>query len=150
VTLALMDIGAVDACGFDSDQNLALRRNGTRAQLNFERLRAAWAGRDNCAHSLALISHLTLLAIRPDRSLRLAAFRQSPIAEAVAHPPAERREMREALSARAQNVPRLTQEFSLQCTQTRGQLTYNPVDPGSCCFFDWAQRTLAVALQLFP
>ena len=60
MALALMDIGPIDACGFDSDQNLALARNGTRAELNLERFRTARAGRDNGAHFLCLVSHATL------------------------------------------------------------------------------------------
>ena len=107
VALALMDIRSVDACGFDPNQNLALRRNRTRAEFNLERLRTARAGRDNCAHSLPLIGHLTLLAFRPDRSGRLALFRQSPIAEAVAPSSGGAARNAGSASARAQNAPRL-------------------------------------------
>src|ERR1700722_7760133 len=97
VALALMDIGSVDAGGLASDQNLALRRNRTRAHLDFERLRTARAGRDNCAHSLAVISHVMLPAsVRPALGAWLHFVnRRAP--KPSPHPPGERRETREAL-----------------------------------------------------
>jgi hypothetical protein len=60
VALALMDVGSIDARRFDSDQNLALGRNWTWAQLNLQRLRTARTRRDNDAHPFALVSHVTL------------------------------------------------------------------------------------------
>ncbi len=106
VALALMDIGSVDAGGFHPDQNLALLRNRTRAHLDFERFGTARAGRDNGAHALALISH-GMLCLRPPRSQRLARFRQSPIAEAVAPSSGGAARNAGSASARAQNAPRL-------------------------------------------
>ena len=52
MALALMDIRSVDACGFHTDQDLAICRDRTRAHLDLERLGTARTGRDNRAHAL--------------------------------------------------------------------------------------------------
>ncbi len=92
VALALMDVRSIDARGFHANQNLAFSRNRAGAHLNFQRLRTARAGRDHGAHPLALLSQLTL----PFAGFRRQFVnRRSP--RRSRHPPAGRRETREAL-----------------------------------------------------
>ena len=60
ISLALVDVGPIDARGFDPNENLARPRVRARARLDLQRLRTAGAGRDNDAHALSLVSHVNL------------------------------------------------------------------------------------------
>ena len=60
ISLALVDVGPIDARGFDPNENLPRPRVGARARLDLQRLRTAGAGRDNDAHALSLVSHVNL------------------------------------------------------------------------------------------
>jgi hypothetical protein len=65
IALTLVDIGSIYPCGFDPDQNLALRRSRAWAHLNFQHLRTSRAGRNDGAHLFALVSHVIFPGDKP-------------------------------------------------------------------------------------